>query len=233
MKNIVWIFVLVSSACLGQVPNHPNITPKDTTPKKHFFISANYGINLPTDDYGTASHMIASGGIQGYAKTGTHANITCAVTVSGNISLLLRAGFDMNSIDNSITLYQYSGGFNILQIMGGISYQVAPSNNTLLRVQALVGYINANYPATTIIYQGLTETDSFQNATGLGYSMGVGFERKLNPTWGLVANLSYTAGYITYPSNSVSINGATVNESTATNMNYGSVEMTVGVALHL
>ncbi len=233
MKRTLLLFVLFSQACLGQVTNHPNTSAKDSVAKKHFFISINYGINLPTDNYGTATNTIASNQIQGYAKTGTHANVAGGVRVSGNISLLIKTGLDMNNSDNPVTNTQYSGGFKIWHVLCGVSYEVAPSQYTLLRVYALAGYMVANYPETTINVMGITETDAFKNSNSLGYSMGIGFERKFNTTWGLAANLAYSASYLTYPYYNVSINGTIVSQSSAISMLYGSAEITVGLVLHL
>lgn len=244
MKKVLWILLCLPLSCIAQDYTHQeaskqavaSVNKEKGFPPERFFISLNGGVGFPLENYGIRNENLNPNEIQGCAAIGYSTNISAGVFVSGNIAIMLKAGLDINSVDQVIFSEkdggQVQGDFKIQQYMGGIYYHLEIHPNIFLNVDALFGNVAANFPTSVETYNNTTTTTSFKNASVFGYTFGAGLERMLTQNIGVNCNLAFTSAELIYPSYLITSGSLSVSENNPLIMEFGALQLTVGVSAH-
>lgn len=244
MKKILFALLFSATLCHGQDMTHAVNQPGNTgrrthsdTVDKFAFISFTIGLGFPLNNYGTSAGSIQPTAVQAYAVTGMNANILAGIFITSNIVFVASASLDINGADEQLFSTSSFGGqakgqFNAWQYLGGVRYQVNLSDKTNFWAEVMAGYINIKFPSVSEYYKSYNYTYSLPGANGLGYSIGTGIERKLNPVLGIAVDLSYASGEMKFSSTNLTGSGTQAQTSPAV-MWFGCLHTTAGVVFHI
>lgn len=252
MKKFLLAIILFSSVCNAQdtvssaKKKHCHFFNflKDTIRKRHFFVSVNGGLGIPTLDYGkyngTSSLLLLNNysHAEGYAVNGLHTNFTTGYFLIPQLALVAKAGLDISSIDDRIfdkvyPRYAFDGGFRIWQFMGGIITRFKIHKKTYVYAQEMAGIIYANFPTFSLSDTLGSYSIGLNNSISFACNFCVGFENVLTRTISWNYNFGYTFSEFKYPSRVFSVPGASFTYNQPVTMAYGSMQLTVGFLFHL
>jgi hypothetical protein len=225
--------------------------------QKPFFFSFNAGLSFPVKDFGnkdTAKNFMVIGpdstNAKGFANVGFHIAVSGGYFLTPNFGVLAKFGYNyntfnasaLNNIINGYYYYDIDGSFSIWQAMGGLFGNFQLSHNASFWVQGMIGTMYANFPSFSILLGPESINGSLPHSSTLAYSGGIGFEFVITPITSFNINLSYTSSGVIYPTFSYTYlgtypgwppNGYTYKQNTAVTMNYGDIDLTIGLLFHL
>jgi hypothetical protein len=258
MKRILFLLILFSSACMAQdyyyqpkpAPyTRPHSAYKDSLHQRMFFLSINAGLSVPLRDYGskdTAHNFMIIGpdstNGKGFANIGFHGCIKGGIFLGPNYGLVGKLGLNYNTFDastlntiiNGYYYYTINGGFSIWQFMGGAFANFKLEDNQSIWLEGMIGAVDANFPSFTVTIYNLAFNFDLQNATDFAWSLDMGYEKEITDNVSFVANITYTASELIYPTQTYNkYYYGSYTQHTPVTMSFGSLDFSIGLLFHL
>lgn len=261
MKKLVFLFFILPFSfftCVAQdvlnspVNNHSTLwsANKDSSRKGHVFLALNAGLSFPGSNFGKTNlnslfiHPGDSTHALGYAGLGFNLNLSGGFFLTKKFGLLAKISYSHNAFEQAIfnssnadqqTAY-VSSGYNIWQFTAGAFKNFQITSEQSAWVTLMAGCTYANYPQVTISDTLHIFTFVLKNALNASVQLSVGYEIMVFQGIGLLGSLSYSFSELYYsPATYVYSYPAaeTYSQSTPVHMNYGAMDLTIGMVFHL
>jgi opacity protein-like surface antigen len=175
-----------------------------TTPPK-FVISLNGGIATPNGSFSRADYGDEK---SGFAKSGSHFNVTGVYSLGKNFgigalvgyskfghkgTLSLAQGYKEDSGTDSTTLYT-KGNNSTLSILVGPTYSIPVSDKFSIDLRVLGGYVNTHLAGFQVLYEDYTDNAMSQKKSsggGFGLQAGAGLKYSVTDRISIRANVDY------------------------------------------
>ncbi|HXB11563.1 MAG TPA: hypothetical protein VNZ45_06235 [Bacteroidia bacterium] len=221
IKNILFIPVFVFIISFANAGPHYGRQGSGNDHKK-FSFSFNPGYGIPLMDFAKKAYLPIKDSLHayGFANPGFHFEVCATYLFTEYVGVAADFGgticpFDDNAYAAAYTsVYPTSflvptnssvsanGSNFIAQYLGGPYFYIPINDKFCFEIRILAGLISSTYPDITITSNVPNNYSSYfykyAVGQGFGYGASVGGKYMIDPNVGVVANVSYTGGTMTY-----------------------------------
>jgi len=237
IKNILLLLAFLFTIHFVQAGNHYG--RQSGGDAKKFSFSFNPGYGIPLMDFAKKSYLPLTDSLHayGFVNPGFHFEVCATYLFTKYVGVAADFGgticpFDDNAFAASYTsVYPAypmyvptnssvsANGSNFLaQYLGGVYFYIPMNDKFCFEIRVMAGLISSTYPDITVTSNVPNDYSSyfFKYAVGegFGYAATVGGKYMIDPNVGIVANIHYTGGTITYA-------GLDYNNTTPSGFLYG------------
>jgi hypothetical protein len=247
------LFTLKAQDIIGSPVNNNSTLwspDKDSSRLHHGFFSVDAGVSLPGSNFANTnlgSLFIRQGDsthVVGYAYLGFNIHLTGGVFLTKTVGLIAKVSYSHNSFEQGILnadnanlqTATVSGNYNIWQFTGGVFKNFQFKNDQSVWIDLMAGCIDANYPQITITDTLSSYTFLVKNALNVNVQLSVGYEIMIFQGVGLIGTATYSFSELYYSPATYSYTwpvAENYTQSTPVHMNYGAVDLTIGMVFHL